>query len=297
MKNSAKSVLVIYNPGAKRGKIEEIIPNIKKRLSLRYSSVDFMAGQTANGAEELAAQYADKYDIIVSCGGDGTLHQVVNGVAKSGHNPLIGILPFGTCNDVSRTLNIPKKLDKAIDCILRLNTTKYDVMFDGTNYISYSLAAGYFTPVSFATSSTLKRRFGRFAYFLYAFKILFKSKFMPMTITFGEEKYNGKVAFILIMNGTSVAGFKLNKGEDLANNSVKLVVVKGANPFATFFRFLKLFMFGIKAVKKSKQVIVADISECEIKNPSNEAFAVDGEREEFLKKTITVTNQITFITK
>ena len=116
MKTSAtniKSVLVIYNPGAKRGKIEEIIPNIKQRLSLRFSPVDFMPGQTANGAEELAKQYADKYDIIVSCGGDGTLHQVVNGVAKSGHSPIIGILPYGTCNDVARTLNIPKKLDKA----------------------------------------------------------------------------------------------------------------------------------------------------------------------------------------
>ncbi len=98
------------------------------------------------------------------------------------------------------------------------------------------------------------------------------------------------------MNGTSVAGFKINKGEDLANNSVKLAIVEGGNPIATFFRFIKMFLFGIKSVTKSKKVIVADIDNCEIKNHSNEAFAVDGEREEFLTKTISVTNQITFIT-
>lgn len=290
------SVLIIYNPNAKKGKIEELIPYIKKRLSLRYPIVEAMAGLTEFAAEELSMSYADKYDIVVSCGGDGTLHQVINGVAKSKANPLIGVLPYGTCNDVSHTLNIPQNLDKAIDCILRLNTCKYDIMFDGKNYITYSLAAGYFTPVSFSASGKLKKSFGRFAYFLSALKYC-SAKYLPCTITYKDQHYNGPVAFIMLINGRSVAGFKLNKNEDISNGKAKLVIVKGLKKIPTFFRFLKIFLFGIKSVKNNKKIIVDDVDSIEIKNHANVPFAVDGEKELFLKKNITVTSPITFITK
>ncbi len=289
------SVLIIYNPNAMKGKIDEHLPNIKQRLSLRYSVVDAITSPTPDGTEELAQKNASKYDIIISCGGDGTLHQVVNGVMKSGAAPMVGILPFGSCNDVARTLKIPFDLDKAIDCILRLNTTDYDLMFDGEEYITYSLACGYLTGVSYTASSNMKKKLGWSSYLLQASKFAFKMKSLPLTITADGERIHGKFFFALLVNGESTGGFHINKGENLSNHKVKLVLIKQTGALGKVFTFLNLFMHGIKAVRKSKNAIIMDVNEVEIENHSSAAFALDGEKTEFLKKHITVNETIKFI--
>ena len=171
-----------------KGKIDEFIPYIKQRLLLRYTQVDAMYSLKSDGAETLALKYASKYDVLVACGGDGTLHEVVNGAMKSGASPVIGVLPFGTCNDVARTLKIPFELDPAIDCILRLNTTKFDIMFDEQDYITYSMATGYLVKSTYSATNEAKKKFGRFAYFLSALKCLFKLDSIPITISYDGER-------------------------------------------------------------------------------------------------------------
>lgn len=59
------------------------------------------------------------YEIIISLGGDGTLHEVINGIAELNNPPLIGILPDGTCNDFARSLKIPLNLKEAAENILK----------------------------------------------------------------------------------------------------------------------------------------------------------------------------------
>ena len=192
------SVLLIYNPNAMKGKIEEFLPKIKQRLFLRYQVVDAMTSHDSNGSENLAFKYASKYDVIVSCGGDGTLHQVINGVMKSGANPLIGLLPFGTCNDVAKTLKIPFNLDKALDCILRLNTTNYDLIFDGKDYVTYSMATGYLTQCSYCATKKSKKAIGKLAYIFSALKNVFKFKSIPLTVTYDGERVHGKFLYFML---------------------------------------------------------------------------------------------------
>ena len=278
-----------------RGKIDKFLPIIKQRLSLRYSTVDLMTSLSDNGAEELAYKFASKYDIIISCGGDGTLHQVINGVIKSGSDPIVGILPFGTCNDVSRTLGIHRDLNLAIDSILRLNTTKYDIMTDGKDYISYTLATGFLTNVSFETSSTKKRRLGRFAYVMSALKGLFNFKSLPMTIKLKDERIHDKFIYLMLFNGKYAGGFKLDSSEQVDNSHFKFIAIKKGKRLKSYFDMLNLFLYGVKAVRKSKNVIIRDVKSIEIENHSNEPFTVDGEKYAFLKQKFVVNKQITMI--
>jgi len=292
-----QSVLIIYNPNAMKGKVDEYIPKIKQRLLLRFIQVDAMSSPEINGAETLANKYAGKYDIIVSCGGDGTLHNVINGIMKSEFRPTVAILPFGTCNDIARTLKIPFDLDKAIDCILRLNTTNYDLMSDGNQYISYSLATGYLVKSTYSPTNKLKRRFGRFAYFLCALKCLFKFDSIPITLTLEGERIHTKVAYLMVINGESAGGFHLNKNEVVNNGKVKMVLIKKTNPFSNFVTFMKLFFFGIKSIIRSKNTVVRDVKHLEIENHSNVTFVLDGEKTKFLRKEIEVNSQIEIIKK
>lgn len=290
-------MLVIYNPNAMKGKIGEFLPHIKERLFLRYQTVDVVSGSNAKQTEELAFKNSGKYDIILSVGGDGTLHQVINGIAKAEQKSIVGILPFGTCNDVARTVGIPRELDKAIDTVLRLNTTKYDLMFDGNQYIVYALASGYLTSVSFKAKQKAKKKVGRMAYVWAGIGGLFSLKALPFTFVVDGERLHGKFVYAMLMNGCSAGGFNINKGEDLANNKVKFVAIKKTNGLAAFCTFVRMFTRGINAIRKNKCAIVRDASKIQIENPSNEPFTLDGEKVKFLTTEIKVTTSIEMITK
>lgn len=290
------SVLIIYNPFALKGKIDQVLPKIKERLSLRYTQVDSMAGQTEDGAEQLALKFASKYDIIVACGGDGTVHQVLNGVMKSGSNPIVGLLPCGTCNDLARTLKVPFDLIKAADCILRLNTRKHDLMFDGKDYIAYTLATGYLTQTSYIASSKAKKRFGRMAYVFLGIGYATHFDEFPLTVTCDGERIHGKFGFMMMVNGESTGGFKVNRGDHTHDGKVKLILVKKGKGLGGVMAFAKMYLRGINSVRKNKNVIIRDVSKVEIENHSNQTFTLDGEKCKFLKRTITVKTTATLIT-
>ena len=296
MKNYS-SVLVIYNPNAMKGKVEENLPYIRQRLSLRYSIVNTVAGKSQSHTQELASKYAEKYDIVLALGGDGTLHNVINGVAKAKADCLVGVLPFGTCNDVARTLNIPRDLNKALDTVLRLNTTKYDIMFDGEQYIAYSLAAGYLTSVSFKAKQKVKKRIGRMAYFWSAVGGLFSFKGLPFTFQIDGERVNGKFVYVMLINARSAGGFDINANENVANGKIKFVAIKKTAGLGSFCTFVRMFTRGVSAIRKSKNAIVCDAKSISIENPSNEPFCVDGEKVKFLTKQIKIATTIQMITK
>lgn len=279
-----------------KGKINEHLAYIKQRLLLRYKEVDAMA-TPIEGAEDIAFSFASKYDIIISCGGDGTLHEVVNGIMKSGSNPILAIFPFGTCNDVARTFQIPFDLDGAIDCVLRLNTTSYDIMFDGKDYITYTLATGYLTETSYSASSKVKKRIGRMAYVFVGIKAMFHFNALPLTVTCDNERIHGKFVYLMAMNGESAGGFKLNKGEIINNGKVKIVLIKKGKGLSGLSTFVKLFLFGIKSISKSKNAIVREVKTFEIENHSNTPFTLDGEKAKFLKKHIEVKQILNVVKK
>ena len=289
------SVLLIYNPNAMRGKIDEYVPHIKQRLLLRFPVVEVMSSPEVYGAEAIALKHAPRFDIVLACGGDGTLNQIINGVKKSNSNAIVGILPFGTCNDVARTLEIEHDLDKSIDSVLRLNTTQYDLMFDGTDYISYSMATGYLVKSVYNTTNSTKKKFGRFAYFIYALKRVFKFRSLPLTITYDGERVHGMFNYFMLLNGDYAGGFRIHKNNDISNGKATMVLIKKSKGIVSFFTFLKLFFFGVKSIRKSKHAIIREVSNVEIENHSNYPFTIDGEKGKFLKKKISIKTDITMI--
>ena len=278
-----------------KGRIDEQLPYIKQRLLLRFPQVDSMYSPTEDGAESLAFKNANKYDVVVACGGDGTVNQVVNGVVKSKANCVIAILPYGTSNDLANTLNISNNIDKAIDSILRLNLTDYDLLTDGNKYITSSLATGYLTSAAYSASNKAKKKVGKFAYVLTAIKKMFKFKTLPITVTCDGERVHDKFIYFMLINTNSFNGFNINKKDDFSNGKVKLVLIKKSKFLGSFFVFLKMITKGIDSIRKSKLAIIKDVKKIEIENHSNSSFTVDGEKEMFLKKTITVSTPITIV--
>ena len=291
-----KSLIVIYNPNARKGKIKEVMPYILSRLSTKFKPCEAVQTKSAEDMVDLARKHAEKYDYIVVAGGDGSIHNVINGVKQSKGRPTLGFLPYGTVNDVCRTLNVPKKLDKAIDVILRGETTKYDIMQEDDNYMIYTCAGGMFVSTSFKTSTGMKRVLGKLAYFITGAKQLFSMRTLPLTVTIDGERHHGRYIMAMVLNSRSAAGFRINKERDIDDGLMDVILVEKKRSYIkALFTLLKTFLFGLNSVRKSKNVVIQKCKTVKIENHSNEPFTQDGEEADFLTKEIKMSNPITVL--
>ena len=116
--------VVIINPQSAGGATRDAWPKIASDLGQHFGPFkpEFTSA-TGDGAQ-LAADAARRgADLIVACGGDGTISEVANGILSSGTNAELGIVPSGTGGDFRRTLRIPTRTSEAAR-ILRTGKTR-----------------------------------------------------------------------------------------------------------------------------------------------------------------------------
>lgn len=125
------NILLIYNPFAGFGKSKKVLPKVKETLSNKGIQYDLLLTKKRGHATKLVKE-ADlsKYDGIISSGGDGTFHEVLNGYYqnKGKSKPPIGIIPNGTGNAFASELGLKGfEFEKAIDLISKKNIKKIDI--------------------------------------------------------------------------------------------------------------------------------------------------------------------------
>ncbi len=290
------SVLMLYNPTARKGKIANFLPYIESRLKTKYKIVDFLASKSAEDLKLQAKNNAGLYDLIIIAGGDGSIHLAINGIKESGYNPQVAFLPYGTVNDVCHTLRMPKNMRKAMDIILRGETIEYDTMKDNEKYYMYTLAGGMFVSTSFKTNRRMKNVFGKLAYYFTGIKEIFQMRSLPLTIEADGEKFHGKYILCMLLNSSSAAGYKVNKDRDIDDQLIDLILIeKKKHYFHSLFVLARMFLFGMKSIRKSKLVTIRKCKKIHIENHSYEPWTKDGEQEDFLKKDIEISSPLKVI--
>ena len=208
----SKRALVIVNPRAGTRKSRKDMFEIVDRLSQEGYKVAAQTTTKQGDATEFVEKYGEKQNLIVCCGGDGTLNEVINGVLNKKLDAPLGYVPAGTTNDFARTLQLPKKAEKSMDRILSGYPHAYDMgAFNGRKF-TYIASLGAFTKVSYSTPQKIKNALGHTAYLLEGVKEI--GSIAPFKATFiaNDEIYEGEFLFGAISNSTSIAGlFKLNK--------------------------------------------------------------------------------------
>jgi len=133
--------LLIVNPAAKHGETGALIPAVERLL--QNLPHDTVLTERIGHAAELAAS-ADGYDTIVAVGGDGTVHEVLNGIMTRPANarPVLGLLPTGSGNDTRRTLGVPTDLTNAAMTLATGERRRFDVGVCNGLYFNNSFAAG-----------------------------------------------------------------------------------------------------------------------------------------------------------
>ncbi|MCP4706866.1 MAG: diacylglycerol kinase family lipid kinase [candidate division Zixibacteria bacterium] len=116
---------VVINSQSQTKGIQHIEALIRDKFSL--FDVDITQTKYPGHAIEITRQASsDGFDIIVAVGGDGTINEIING--SIGCNIPIGIIPYGTANDLSSFLKIPKDINNACDIIINSNVRSIDLI-------------------------------------------------------------------------------------------------------------------------------------------------------------------------
>jgi len=274
--------IYIFNPQSGNKKHNKMKDYITKKLLSKYDIVDIKPTEKRGDAERFAKEACGVYDAIIVAGGDGTLNEIINGIANQEVRPKIGYIPAGTTNVVAHSLKIPKNIKKAIKIILNENTMSCDIFKVNQKYGIYVCAFGLFTASSYSTNQKEKNIFGKLAYYFSGIKELGTTKKFKFTLKSDELELKKDIILGIIANGKYVSGFKINKDSTFNNGLVNLIIFHEKNKksvsLKTLFTILKLFLFGVTSIKKVKNCSVIKLNKFRIEFEDNIPINVDGEK-------------------
>lgn len=181
-------VTVIVNPAAGRAlhypRLEQDLQGVARDLG-----VCLAVQQTTSAPDccaELARAAVRDSDLVLACGGDGTVHGVVQGIARS-QVPL-GVLPLGTANALARNLALP--LDPVLAFRRLLSWTPVAVPLgcaetgQSRRWFLVMAGAGPDAELVHATGAAAKAHLGRSAYYLHAARLLLTRRFPRFTVEY-----------------------------------------------------------------------------------------------------------------
>lgn len=181
-----------------------------------------------------------RYDIVVAAGGDGTLNEVVNGLAEQEYRPKLGVIPMGTTNDFARALQIPRDIEKAVDIIVKGDTLPVDIGRMNDRYFINIAGGGRLTELTYEVPSKLKTMMGQLAYYIKGIEMLPSIKATELTIEYDGKLFEGEAMLFLIALTNSVGGFeKLAPDASINDGLFTLLILKKTN-LAEFLRIATL---------------------------------------------------------
>lgn len=201
------NVLLIINPVAGRKKAKTMLFEIIDALCRQgYKTTTFTTTRPGD-ATDIAAKHAKDFDKVVCCGGDGTLNEVLTGLAKSGVTIPLGYVPTGTTNDLAASLNLPSQIDKALSVMENNIIQGHDVgRFNESQFFTYVATFGALVNVAYSTPQWLKNRFGRAAYVMKGATCLSSFKPRKIHVVADGKEYDGEFIFGSVSSSTVIGG-------------------------------------------------------------------------------------------
>jgi len=236
-----KRARIIYNPTSGREAFKRHLPEVLKRLEEAGYETSCHATTGPEDATYAARVAVERrFDLVIAAGGDGTINEVVNGMAEQEYRPKLGIIPVGTTNDFARALHIPRDVIGAVDVIAKGDTIPIDIGRMNDKYFINISGGGHLTEISYEVPSKLKTMLGQLAYYLKGIEMLPFIKASHVRIEYDGKLFDGEAMLFLVGLTNSVGGFeKLAPGASINDGLFSLLILKKAN-LAEFNRIASL---------------------------------------------------------
>ncbi|WP_152399201.1 diacylglycerol kinase [Paenibacillus cellulositrophicus] len=272
-----KRARLIYNPTSGREEMRRRLPDILHRLDQGGIEASCHATMGEGDATKAAIDAVERgYDMIIAAGGDGTLYEVVNGMAERDNLPPLGVFPVGTTNDFARGLGIPRNWEDYCDLVIRQQTRPIDVGKANDRYFINIAGGGTLTELTYDVPSRLKTMIGQLAYYIKGVEKMVSLSPQELIINAeGQETIHDEFMIFLITNTNSVGGFeKLAPGARIDDGLLDVIALKKCN-LAEFVRLVSLALRGEHF--NDKKVVYFRTKSMEVTSPGKVLLNLDGE--------------------
>ncbi len=234
--------LVIFNPVAGGGRTSRLRRGLERDLKKVLGTFE-MRETEAPGDGKRIAEKASGHDLIVACGGDGTIHEVANGLRGTGKT--LGIISLGTGGDLIKSLGIPRDPRRQIEVLARGRDKMIDV-----GQVTYREGGKEFSRLFLNVTDAglgadvLRRLgesrslWGRKLAYLTASLTAYRNR-KPFQITIGlngglaplGEKWSGEALLVAVANGGSFGGgMRIAPNANIEDGLFDLTIVRDLKP-------------------------------------------------------------------
>ena len=222
-----KKAMIIANPSSGKEEAKKHIDQIKAQLERSGYETETRLTEGEGDARRFAEEACErKLDAIIAMGGDGTMNEIVNGLAGWPHRPVMGVIPLGTVNDFARALNIPLEPEEAIASLAQ-NTRPADIGKINDRYFLNILAIGGIAEATGEVTSKQKTTLGALAYLVEGLKTLKEKTPFSLTVEADDRIYEEEALLFLAALTNSVGGFeKLAPNAEAADGFLHCFIVK-----------------------------------------------------------------------
>lgn len=220
-------IKVLHNPYSNRWNSLKRWPEADSALKAASVDFDLSVSEHADQLVDLAADAVKQgFTTIVAAGGDGTLGEIANGIAKgwdgkSEFPAVVGILPLGSANDLAFSLGLPTDLNDAAKIIAAGKTKTIDLGKCNGNYFVNNSAAGL-EPYVTTKHERIHWIKGMARYLAAAVWAIMDKPEWTGNLKWDGGEYNGPLSLLSIGNGRRTGGFFMTPHADLFDGKLTL---------------------------------------------------------------------------
>lgn len=267
--------LVILNPAAGSGRVARLWCRLAPQARALFPFDEQWTHAPGEATEIAAAAATAGVDRILSVGGDGTLHEVVNGVA--GTKLAVGVLPLGTGNDFARCAGLQRPLPALIDALAHGQQRNIDLGWVNGRYYVNIAGVGFDAEVARQVNAMTTKASGTVPYLLTAMREAFRYVPPEMGVALDGGGADGPARHLLIAVGNTQAyggGMRVCPKAEVDDGVLDVLTVGDVRGWAALGLLPKVFLgahLGHSAVQYARA------REVQVTGPKTVALHADGE--------------------
>ena len=279
-----KKAMLIINPTSGGEKALDYKEKLENKAKEYFEYVETKITEKVKDATAFAEEASKgNYEAVIVFGGDGTVNEVISGIAEKDYIPKLGIIPGGTGNLITKLLEISQDIDEAIDQLDFNKTNAIDIGKANKSYFGYIFSVGSLPEAIHNVEIEDKTKYGVLAYAINTIKSVIKDEVFNIKIETENGNYEGEASQVLVLLSNYYADKKIF--EENKDGYANILILKNASIISKLSLIPDLLKGDIVENDNIEYIKAKDIT---ISSDTKLESDIDGDQSDDLPVKITV---------
>lgn len=279
-----KKAMLIINPTSGGEKALDYKEKLENKANEYFEYVETKITEKAKDATTFAEEASkENYEAVIVFGGDGTVNEVISGIAEKDYIPKLGIIPGGTGNLITKLLEISQDIDEAIDQLDFNKTNAIDIGKANKSYFGYIFSVGSLPEAIHNVEIEDKTKYGVLAYAINTIKSVIKDEVFNIKIETENGSYEGEASQVLVLLSNYYADKKIF--EENKDGYANILILKNASIISKLSLIPDLLKGDIVENDNIEYIRAKDIT---ISSDAKLESDIDGDQSDDLPVKITI---------